>query len=450
MSVRRSARHDMILLLQIAVILALARVLRWLVVRLGQPAVVGEMTAGLLIGPSVLGWLMPRSAAALFPPPSLEPLNALSQVGLVLFMFIVGVRVGSQSTSLKRRAAAIISIVSIVVPFAMGVALSLALRDRLAPPGVDVWPFALFIGAAMSITAFPVLARILSEYQLLGTDIGQIAISCAAFDDVAGWVILAGILSLVHAGAPLLFVARLVWLAVYVAVMLWGVRPGLAWIARRRRFSAASADGLALMLLVALLSAAATDALGVHALFGAFFAGLMMPRGPNVDAVVGAVEPVTMTLLLPLFFAFTGLRTSLQLIDSPALVRDTLAVLATAVIGKGGASAVAARTMGLSWRDAGAIGVLVNTRGLIELVILNIGLEAGILSPVAFSMLVVMALVTTVMTSPLLTLVGLRRGGSLLAGSRGEPLQRAPVDLAARVDGKPIDENESPRNLVRR
>jgi K+:H+ antiporter len=449
MPARSVATDVMILLLQVAVILALARILRWLFVPLGQPAVVGEMAAGLLVGPSCLGWLMPRFAAALFPATSLDALNALSQIGLVLFMFIVGIRVGSQAAGVKRSAAAVTSVVSIVVPFALGVALSLTLHDRLAPPGVGEWPFALFIGAAMSITAFPVLARILTDRHLLGTDVGTIAIACAAFDDVMGWLILAGILSFVHIGPPLVVAVRMGWLVAYFAVMMLGVRPLLAWSVRRRRFSGASTDGLALMLVVALVSAAATDALGVHALFGAFFAGLLMPRSPNVDAVVGVVEPVTMTLLLPLFFAFTGLRTSVQLIDSPALVGDTLAVLATAVVGKGGASAVAARVMGLSWRDAGRLGVLVNTRGLIELVILNIGLEAGILSPLAFSMLVVMALVTTVMTSPLLSLLGPPRG-SLLLDARGQPLQRAPVDLAARVDRKAIDEDESPRNLVGR
>jgi K+:H+ antiporter len=224
---------------------------------------------------------------------------------------------------------------------------------------VEVWPFALFICAAMSITAFPVLARILSEHRLLDTDVGLIAIASAAFDDVSGWLILAGILSLVHRGPPLAFIMRLTWLIAYFARDDMG-RPALAWIVRRSQLSRPSAETLALMLIVALLSAAATDALGIHPLFGAFFAGLMMPRGVHVDAVVSAVEPVTMTLLLPLFFAFAGLRTSIRLIDSPALVRDTLAVLATAVAGKGGASTVAARAMGLTWRDAVAVGVLLN------------------------------------------------------------------------------------------
>jgi Kef-type K+ transport system membrane component KefB len=414
------------------------------------------MMAGLLIGPSFLGWLMPRASAALFAPASLGPLNALSQLGLGLFMFIVGLRVGSQAFG-ARRTAAVISVVSIVVPFVLGAALSLVLHDRLAPPAVGIWPFALFIGAAMSITAFPVLARILTAHRLLGTDIGVMAIACAAFDDVTGWLILTGILSLVHVSAPLALVVQMAWLAGYFSIMLLGVRPGLAWMVRRRGFTEGSAGGLALMLIVGLLSAAATDALGVHALFGAFFAGLMMPRALNVDAVVGVVEPVTMTLLVPLFFAFTGLRTSLQLINSPALARDMLAVLATAVVAKGGASAVAARAMGLEWRAAGALGALLNTRGLIELIILNIGLEAGILSPLAFSILVVMALVTTVMTSPLLSLLLPQGAGdsSLLVvarpgGARDQALQRAPIDLAARVDGKAIDEDESPRNLVRR
>ena len=282
-------------------------------------------------------------------------------------MFIVGVRVGSHSSGVKRRVAAVTSVVSIAVPFTLGVALAFALYDRLAPSGGDVWPFALFVGAAMSISAFPVLARILTDQGLLGTDLGRLAIACAAFDDVTGWLILAGILSIAHIGPAQSFVVRLALFAAYLATMVGVVRPLLAMMVRRRRFSGATADRLVPVLIVALLSAAATDALGVHALFGAFFAGLMMPRHLAVEAVVGAVEPVTMALLVPLFFAITGLRTSVRLIDSPALIGDTAIVLATAIAGKGGASAFAARAMGLRWRDAGALGALLNTRGLIEL-----------------------------------------------------------------------------------
>jgi Kef-type K+ transport system membrane component KefB len=391
------------LLLQIVVILLLARAVRRMFVPLGQPAVVGEMVAGLSIGPSCFGWLMPRAATALFPASSLESLNAVSELGLVLFMFIVGVRAGSQTPGAKRGAFAVTSVVSIVVPFILGAAMSWPLRGQLAPAGVSGWPFALFVGAAMSITAFPVLARILTERGLLDSDIGVIAIACAAFDDVAGWLMLAAILSLGHIGAPM-FGRRIAGLAVYLAFMVLVMRPLLAWLARRD-IPSGSADALVLPLTVALLSAAATEALGLHALFGAFLAGLIMSRTLGIGAVVDAVEPITMTLLVPLFFAFTGLRTDIRLIDNPNLLGYTGLVVATAVIGKGGASALAGRAMGLAWRDAGALGALVNTRGLVELVILNIGLEAGILSPLAFSILVVMALVTTFMTSPLLSLL---------------------------------------------
>jgi K+:H+ antiporter len=295
---------------------------------------------------------------------------------------------------------------SIVVPFVMGVALASAVHDRLAPPGVGQLPFALFIGAAMSITAFPVLARILIDRRLLSTDIGVIAITCAAFDDVTGWLILGGIMALVNAGdAGRLVAIRTLLFPGYLAIMVVAVRPALRAYARWRgpRFGE-SADDLAAMLLVMLLSAVVTESLGVHALFGAFFAGLMMPRDAQVErAFVERVEPLTMTLLLPLFFAFTGLRTKVQLIDSPELWRDAAIVLAAAVVGKGGASALAARAMGVTWREAAALGALLNTRGLIELVVLNIGLDLGILSPVVFTMLVLMALITTFMTSPLIS-----------------------------------------------
>lgn len=391
------------LLLQVAVILTFSRAMRWLLAPVGQPAVIAEMVAGLMLGPSCFGWIAPQWASTLFPAGGLEPLNALSQIGLVLFMFLVGLRAGRHAAVQRRSAAAVTSVVSIVVPFALGVALATILHGRLAPAGVGLLPFSLFIGAAMSITALPVLARILMDHHLLGTEVGTLALACAAFNDVSGWLILAGILSLAGGGRPVAFVAVAGWFVIYLAVMIFVVRPALhRWHRRRRR----SADQLASWLIVALLSATTTEAMGVHALFGAFFAGLIMPRDADLEASLSAhLEPLTITLLLPLFFAFTGLRTSVRLIDTPGLWRDTLLILAVAVAGKGGASALAARLTGSRWRDAWALGVLLNTRGLIELVILNIGLEAGILSPLAFSMLVMMALVTTFMTSPLLSLL---------------------------------------------
>ncbi len=394
-----------LLLLQIVVILALSRAMRWLFAAFKQPAVIGEMVAGLMLGPSCFGWLMPATFSALFSPPTLPSLNVLSQIGLVAFMFLVGLRLRSHSLGAKRRVAIVLSGASIVVPFALGAVLASAVHGDLAPAGVGVLPFALFIGAAMSITAFPVLARILIEHDLLTTELGILAITCAAFDDVTGWLILAGILTLVQSGTPQAFAGRIVLFFGYLAVMAIVVRPALDWIARKRE-----AVRMGAFILVVLASAAATDALGVHALFGAFFAGLMMPPGADLEqSITRRVEPVTMTVLLPLFFAFTGLRTNVQLIDSVALWGIATLFLATAIVGKGAASMVAARAMGMKWRDAAAIGVLLNTRGLIELVILNIGLELGILSPVVYSMLVLMALITTFMASPLISALRLSR-----------------------------------------
>ena len=256
----------------------------------------------------------------------------------------------------------------------------------------------------MSITAFPVLARILIDHRLLETEVGVLAITCAAFDDVTGWLILGGVTALVHAVDGGVFVTRTLLFVGYLVVMVVAVRPALRWFARWRgpQFGA-SADDLAFGLLVMLASAIATESLGVHAVFGAFFAGLMMPREAHIErAFAERIEPVTMTLLLPLFFAFTGLRTVVQLIDSAPLWRDAALILMVAVVGKGGGSVLGARAMGIRWRDASALGVLLNTRGLMELVVLNIGLELGILSPVVFSMMVLMALITTFMTSPII------------------------------------------------
>ena len=388
----------MLLLLQIAAVLGLSRVMRRLLVPLKQPAVIGEMVAGLMLGPSCLGWLAPRWFAALFPASSLGPLNALSQLGLVLFMFLVGRRVSSQASAARPSAIAVISAVSMLAPFAIGMAAGMALHPAFAPAAVDRWPFVLFVGAAMSMTAFPVLARILMDHDLVDTEVGRIAIACAAFDDVIGWLVLAAILSPAQGGTLSAATVRGAGLVLYLVVMVFAVRRLLAWLMARVN----PREVLALVLLIVLVSAAVTDALGVHALFGAFFAGLMMPRSHDDAGLVNSIEPVTMTVLLPLFFALTGLRTDLQWLGRGRLLAVAAWILLASVAGKGGASALAARLTGLRWRDAWAIGALLNTRGLIELVVLSIGLDAGILSPVVFSMFVVMTLVTTCMTSPLL------------------------------------------------
>jgi len=401
----------MLLLLQIFVILVVSRILRYLFVAIKQPAVIGEMVAGLMLGPSLFGLVLPGWFAALFPAASLSPLNALSQIGLLLFMFIVGLKLGSQPLGGARRIAVVTSATSIIVPFALGATVATFVHARLAPEGVGLLPFALFVGAAMSITAFPVLARILFDQRMFNTEVGTVAIACAAFDDVTGWLILAAVTTLVHAEDFGMFAVRALMLGGYIAVMMFGVRPLLRRLAERGGDGFGSgADDLGVAVLVMLLSAVATEWLGVHALFGAFFAGLMMPRGSIIEQTfVERVEPLTVTLLVPLFFAFTGLRTQVTLIDSAELWRDAGVFLAVAIIGKGATSTLAARVMGMTWRDSSMLGALLNTRGLIELVILSIGLDLGILSPVVFSMLVLMALITTFMTSPLIMLLREKR-----------------------------------------
>ena len=389
------------LLLQILIILATARVVGWLFRRIGQPAVVGEMVAGILLGPSAFGWIAPGYASALFPPASLAQLNALSQLGSVLFLFLVGLSLDLSHLQDEGRVTLASSSASILAPFAMGSALAIYLYPRFSYPHVRPLVFALFLGVAMSITAFPVLARILREFGLVQTRIGTVAIACAALDDVTAWTLLASIVALTRSGDGLQSGAlTLLYLAIYLAVMWFGVRR------LTRNWNSAAATRI---LLVALASSVTTEWLGMHALFGAFFSGVVMSKGKEfVDGVARKIEPLTVNLLLPLFFALTGLRTRIGLVRGLSMWLVCLAIIAVAVTGKWGGAMLAARLMGMEWRPAATLGILMNTRGLVELVILNIGLDLGVLSPELFSMMVIMALVTTFMTSPLLRLMGYR------------------------------------------
>jgi Kef-type K+ transport system membrane component KefB len=396
-----------LLLLQIAVIVAVCRLATPLFAKLRQPPVIAEMMVGLLLGPSCFGSLAPQLSARLFPDSSLPTLSMISQMGLVLFMFLVGWRLDVGHLRSIGRLALVISLVSVVVPFTVGSTVAATAWHQYAPIDVGLLPLSLFIGAAMSITAFPVLVRILDDQRLLRSSIGTLAVACAAFNDAIGWLILAGITAGARAGGFAEAWTPLLALAGYGVVMMTLVRPPLSRMARQRgaAFGAAPTD-FGLILVVMLLSAWATEAMGVHALFGAFFAGVIMPRATDAEKAFSAsVEPLVTALLLPLFFAFSGLRTNLQLIGTAALWGQAFLVLAVAVIGKGVGSGIAARVMGTSWRDAALIGVLLNTRGLVELVVLNIGLDLGILSPVLFSMMVMMALATTLATSPLVSLI---------------------------------------------
>ena len=392
------------LLLQVAAIVVTARLVGLLFRLIGQPQVVGEMVAGILLGPSFLGWVAPKLSGALFPAASLGYLSTLSQVGLLLFMFLVGLEFDPGLIRGRGRAVVLISNVSIAVPFALGSGLALYLYPRLADPHVGFTAFTLFLGAAMSITAFPVLARILAERWLTRTDLGAMAIACAAIDDVTAWCILAYIVAFVRSTEPSHLWLTFAGVTVFALAMIFVVRRLLL------RFQAAFAvrhklteDMMALLMLLLLLSAAATEWLGVHLLFGAFLFGAVLPRDHDfVRAVAEKLESVTVVLLLPIFFAFVGLRTSLQLMSGREMWWYCLLVIVVAVAGKLAGSAIAARVAGIPWRNALAIGVLLNTRGLMQLVILNLGFELGVINQALFSMMVVMAIVTTLLTTPLM------------------------------------------------
>jgi K+:H+ antiporter len=396
------------LLLQIIFVLVATRLVGWLLRRIHQPQVIGEMIAGILLGPSLLGWLLPGVTASVFPADSLGNLKALSDIGLLLFMFLVGLEFDTRVLRGHGHTAIVTSHASIIVPFCLGALLAVFLYPALSPSSVPVLHFALFTGLAMSITAFPVLARILTERNLLRTKIGTLAIACAAVDDITAWCILAGILLLTQSAEhSTSFIVTLAGSLAYIGVMFFGVRRGLRALGHYyERRGEITPDMLAIALLIALVSAWITESLGIHALFGAFLMGAIMPKETDFGhALSKKLEGVTVTLLLPLFFAFTGLRTSISFLGDGQMWLYSIIIIGVAIVGKMGGSSLAARWFGMSWREAGALGILMNTRGLIELVFLNIGLDIGVISPTFFTMMVLMALVTTFMTTPLLTWV---------------------------------------------
>jgi Kef-type K+ transport system membrane component KefB len=409
----------LLLLAQITIVVMAARgtgrVFRWI----GQPQVVGEMVAGILLGPSLLGWIAPDFFSILFPAQSLGFLNSISQIGLLIFMFLVGLELDPGLLRKQGHTVVVTSHVSIAFPFVLGALLAYFVFPWLCDPNVPFISFALFMGAAMSVTAFPVLARILTERNLLGTRVGAITLACAAIDDVTAWTILAGVMALVRASED---TGRLglsvVGSALFVSAMFFFVRPMLKrWDDRLAKDGRSTYEHLTATLMLLFVSAMITEWLGVHALFGAFLAGAVLPKNTVfVRSLTDKLEDITVVLLLPLFFAFTGLRTSVGLISGWQMWGVCALVIFTATAGKLGGSAIAARATGMSWRDAGAIGIFMNTRGLMELIILNVGLDAGVISPTVFTIMVMMALVTTFMTTPLLQCIYPRLGGG---GDRG-------------------------------
>ncbi|WP_188049006.1 cation:proton antiporter [Flavobacterium sp. GP15] len=396
-----------ILLAQIITIILVARFFGWVFKKIGQPSVIGEIIAGIVLGPSLLGMYFPEFSAALFPVESLGNLKFLSQIGLILFMFVIGMELDMKVLKNKANEAIVISHASIVIPFALGIGLSYFVYDQFAPEGVKFLSFSLFMGIALSITAFPVLARIVQERGIHKTKLGAIVITCAAADDITAWCILAVVIAIVKAGT---FVSSLyiIMLAVlYVLAMIFIVKPFL----KRIGDLYGSKDSIvkpvvAIFFLVLIMSSYATEVIGIHALFGAFMAGAIMPDVPKFRTIfIEKVEDVALILLLPLFFVFTGLKTEIGLLNDPYLWKVTGFIILVAVVGKFLGSALAAKFVGQSWRDSLTIGALMNTRGLMELIVLNIGLELKVLTPEVFTMMVIMALVTTFMTGPALDLI---------------------------------------------
>ncbi|MET9778903.1 cation:proton antiporter [Streptomyces sp. NPDC006367] len=420
------------LLIAVPVVILVSRVAAQFLRRLGQPPVVGEILAGILLGPSLLGALWPGGQAWLFDPSVIPYLDMLGNVGLLVFMFLIGLELDLGTLRGDRRTALAVSQAGTAVPLVLGALLALGMYGPLAPDGTDRLSFVLFIGVALSITAFPVLARILTDRGLYRSRVGVLALASAAVGDVSAWCMLAAVVAIANSGSPFGAVTTALYATAFTLVLFYVVRPLLTrWAARAER---GRSDTVVLVVLFSGLcvSGYATDRIGVHALFGAFLFGVITPRGSRRAATAAIrLRAFAVPVLLPLFFVSTGLRTDVSLLaGGSALWWWAGAVLAVAGLGKWGASALAARLTGTGWRDAMSIGALMNCRGLTELVVLDIGLGLGIVGPDLFTVLVLMALVTTAMTTPALSLI--RRTAAAPAPS-GDPAARESADAKGPV-----------------
>ncbi|TDS17419.1 transporter (CPA2 family) [Sphingobacterium paludis] len=396
-----------ILLLQIIVIIVVARFFGWLCKKIRQPTVIGEIIGGIVLGPSFLSLYFPKTASTLFPVHSLNNLQLLSQVGLIFFMFIIGMQLELGVLKRKVHNAFVISHASIILPFALGLGLAYYIYGSLAPTGIDFTSFALFIGISMSITAFPVLARIVHERDLHKTKLGALVITCAAVDDVTTWCVLAAVIAVVKAGSFLSAIYIIIFAIAFVLVMVKLVRPFLSRIGEMYVSREHLAKPIVAIFFLTLIgSAYLSEVIGIHALFGAFMAGAIMPENNRFRNIfTEKIEDIALVLLLPLFFVYTGLRTQISLLNDLYLWQITCIVILVAIVGKFMGSTLAARLVGQNWKNSLTIGALMNTRGLMELVVLNIGYDLGILTAEIFTMMVVMALVTTLMTAPTLDLI---------------------------------------------
>lgn len=399
--------HTVVLVLvEVVIVIGLSRLVglafRWI----NQPLVIGEIVAGIMLGPSLFGLVAPGLAATLFPPETIPFLNVLSQVGLIFFMFLIGLELNPKYLSGNLEVAILTSHVSILVPFSLGTLLAVLLYPLVSNASVSFTAFALFLGAAMSITAFPVLLNIITENNLQGTRLGTLALTCAAVDDVTAWCLLAVAIAVAHTGSIVKAIPTIVYSLIYIGLMVTVGRTFLQRLAKYyRRTRRLSQFVLALIYVGVVASALITELIGIHLIFGAFLLGAAMPKNAGlVREIAVKTEDFVLIVLLPVFFAYSGLQTQIGLLNSPGLWALCFAVLAVAIIGKYVGTYVAARVSGINNREASALGWLMNTRGLTELIVLNIGLSLGVISPLLFTMLVIMALVTTFMTSPLLEL----------------------------------------------
>jgi Kef-type K+ transport system membrane component KefB len=392
------------LLLALAAVVLVGRLFAGVLKWFGQPAVIGEVLAGIALGPSLFAPLGFETSPLL--PKEVAPyLSMIAQLGVILYMFLVGLEFNPGRLKTQVYAAVAISHASIIVPFLLGVALAWPLAEKLAPENAPFLGFALFMGVAMAITAFPVLARILTDRGIAGTDLGILSLSCAAVDDATAWCLLAFVSGVVksQAGGAVYVV---VFSLIYIAFMLFAVRPVAAKLiggASDERFSATAA---ALVFVALLLSAWTTEVIGIHAVFGAFLLGVIIPHDSHIaQSLKGGLEQVVTVLLLPAFFAYTGMRTRIGLVSGWEHWLICALIIVVASIGKFGGTLAAARLTGLDWRTSSSLGILMNTRGLMELIVLNIGLDLGVISPTLFAMMVLMALATTLATTPLLSLL---------------------------------------------
>ncbi|MBE7410688.1 MAG: cation:proton antiporter [Leptospiraceae bacterium] len=394
-----------LLLVQVILIILFSRLCGMFFRKIGQPMVIGEILAGILLGPSFFGLVFPELSAIVFSTESLKQLQILSQIGLIFFMFIIGMELDLHQIKAKTEAAIFTSHASVVIPFLLGSFTSIFLFEKYAPRNIYFSSFSLFMGIAMSITAFPVLARIIQERGLIKSKLGTMALTCAAVDDITAWCALAVVVTVVQTGTILTAMTTIVLSMIYIGIMIYFIQPLLSRMGSIYASREILGKGVMSAVLVLLFSSALfTEMIGIHALFGAFLAGVVMPASTKFRKILSdRLEDISMTFLLPLFFVFTGLRTQINLLNESDHWITLLLIISVAVLGKFGGSSIAAKYSGMNWKDSLSLGALMNTRGLMELIILNIGYDLGVLSPSIFTMMVIMAIVTTFMTGPLLT-----------------------------------------------